>query len=872
MGAEAKRQAFLCGIVLFASGRSRGLGLMRLECGLPRAKSRRTGACSTVRAGQIGVSLDIFVHDLHYAARSLLQRPGFAFAVVVTLALGIGVNTGMFSIVYGILLRPLPYANADRLVLIEAERDYTGSQRPGPVYFSWADLDAWRAPASFASLAFYATDVGVISNRGVRAPLEFATTTSSFFSTLRGEFLLGRPLGPSDDGTAAMVISEHLWRGAFGSAVDIIGRRVQLSSRRGDGSQRAAWQRAPFTIVGVAASSLQFPTPAIDGWTDAAYVRTLEPRCCSFLPLVRLNDGATYEQARSEASALAQGLSAAMPERYGGMRAHSVGLRNRLVDAVRPSLLILAAAVGLVLLVACGNVVNVQLARGAARTKDTAVRLALGASRLRLLRQALVESGVLAALGAVTGLFIAWGMVGVLRRVNPSGLPRIDGIGINLAVMLFACGCASFVTVLTGAAPMFRLMKHGQALKLSEPAATVRPAGIRARRALAIAELAISVVLLVGAVLLGRSLVRLLNTDIGVNTAGVVTASLDLALDRDLDAIGQVTLVNRVLERIGGLPGVTAVGAGTGLPPNAGRMVLTLSRNDERTGTPGQYLAQAVPATPGYFSTLGIPLLRGRFFTDADAPGTTPVMIMTAGTARRFFGPGDPIGRSLFLPVIKDGVQANATMTLVGVIPDVKYSGLEHAADDAIYRPFAQQPWPSLFLFARVMGKEAALIGALPREVATIDPGIQVSGIATLQAVVGDAAAQPRFRTWLLGAFALLTLSLAAIGLYGVLAYLVSQRTREFGIRMALGASHRDLVRMLVGEGMIMGGVGVAVGVAASYALSKTLATVLYGVADTDLASFALAAGSALLLAWFVSYIPARRTLSIDPAVALRAE
>lgn len=235
--------------------------------------------------------LDTFVHDLRYAVRSLLQRPGFALAVVVTLALGIGVNTGMFSIVYGILLRPLPYADADRLLLIEAERDYTGSQRPVPIYFSWADLDAWRAPKSFASVVFYATDVGVISGPGVRAPLEFATTTSGFFSTLRAEFLLGRPLGPADDGTAAMVISEHLWRGAFGSAVDIIGRRVQLSSRRGDGSQRAAWHRVPFTIVGVAASSLQFPTPAIDGWTDADYVRTLEPRCCSLLPLVRLKDG-----------------------------------------------------------------------------------------------------------------------------------------------------------------------------------------------------------------------------------------------------------------------------------------------------------------------------------------------------------------------------------------------------------------------------------------------------------------------------------------------------------------------------------------------------------------------------------------------------
>ena len=817
--------------------------------------------------------MDMFRQDVRYALRSLRQRPGFTLAAVLTLALGIGASTGIFSIVYGILLRPLPYADADRLVLIEAERDFTGSPEPVPVFFSWGDLDAWRrGPASFASIGFYATDVGVMSGTGVRAPLEFATVTPGLFSTLRGEFLLGRPLGPADEGAPAIVISERLWRGAFAGAADIIGRQVQFSSRRGDSTQRTAWQRAPFTIVGVAASSFQFPTAAIDAWTDAAYVRTLVPRCCSFLPVARLKNGATREQAQADAVAVAQGLVAAVGARYDGLRARAIGLHDRLVDAVRPSLLILAAASGLVLLVACANVMHLQLARSAARTRETAVRLALGASRLRLLRQSLVESGVLVALGAAAGLVASWGLVAVLQRVDPVGIPRLDAISVDAAAIVFAAACAALVTVLTGAAPALRRVERGQALKQIEQGTTARSAGTRTRRALATAELAISVVLLVGALLLGRSLVQLMNTDIGVNTTGVVTASLDLAFDRDLTAASQTALVDRVIERIGGLPGVTATGAGTGLPPNAGRIILTLSRNDELTGVPGNYRAQAVPATPGYFSTLGIPLVRGRFFTDADRAGSPAVMIMTAGTARRFFGDGDPIGRTLDLPVVRDGVQANATMTLVGVIRDVKYAGLERPADDAIYRPFAQQPWPSLFLFARAESEEAALIAALQREIGAIDWGIQVSDVAALETVVADAAAQPRFRAWLLGAIAALALSLAAVGLYGVLAYLVSQRTRELGIRMALGASTRDVVAMIVREGMLMAVIGVTAGAAGAYALAKMLAAVLYGVVPSDLISFASATGGVLLLAWFASYIPARRATAIDPAIALRAE
>jgi putative ABC transport system permease protein len=392
-------------------------------------------------------------------------------------------------------------------------------------------------------------------------------------------------------------------------------------------------------------------------------------------------------------------------------------------------------------------------------------------------------------------------------------------------------------------------------------------AGSRARRTLLVVELAVSVVLLVGASLLGRSLVGLMRTDLGVVTDHVATASMSLALNRELSGAQQIALTNRVLDRLGGVPGVRSVGVGTILPPKESRILMTLAGND---AVP--YQAAVVPSTPGYFPALGIRLLKGRLFTDADDGDHPAVMIVTADTARHFFGDGDPIGRTLLLPLFRDGGTQQGTITLVGVIGNVKYSGLERAADNAIYRPFAQQPWPNLFLVARTDGDAAALRTTLQREIAGVDRAIAVSSTSTLDNVVSDAAAQPRFQTLLLAALALLALALAAVGLYGMVSYSVSQRTAEIGVRMALGATSGDVIRMVVGEGMRLALGGVAIGIGVAYALSRTLATLLYRVAPTDPASFALASGSLILLALLASYVPARRATSIDPAVALRAE
>jgi putative ABC transport system permease protein len=811
--------------------------------------------------------LDGVKQDVRYAARTLLKRPGFAVAVILTLALGIGANTGIFSIVYGILIRPLPYQDAERLVLVEAERDVGGTREPVRTYFPLADLDVFRARfASFESVAFYATDEGVLSNDRGTERVDFATVSDAFFSTVRGTFRLGRALGPADDLSPSLVISERLWRRAFGGSPAALGQRVTLSSQRGDGSQRAIWRRTPFTIVGVADATFQFPSRQTDVWTSAGFVRTLNPRCCSFLPLARLKPRATLNDARADANAVAQVLRSSSARGYEGLRVRAVGLHEDLVRTVRSSLLVLLAAVGLVLFVACANVMNLLLARNVARARETAVRRALGASRSRLVAQSMVESGLLATLGGTVGIVMAVGMIKTLQRLEPADVPRLDAVHVDAPVLLFAVGASVLVTLVTGLLPALQV-DPSDALRMGGKGMTGRPSGTRMRRALMIAELAVSVVLLVGAILLGRSLVRLMNTDLGVNTDRVATASMSLALDRELNSAQQIALVDRVLERIRGLPGVNSVGVGTSLPPKESRILLSL-----RGANAIDYQAAAIPSSPGYFSALGIRLLKGRFFTDADDGDHAPVMIMTPDTARHFFGDGDPIGRTLALPVFRDGVTGRGTITLVGIIDDVKYSGLDRAPDNAIYRPFAQQPWPQAFLVARTDSDPAALLITLRRQIAEVDSAISVSGVSTLNNVVFEAAAQPRFRTLLLAALAGLALALAVVGLYGVVSYSVSQRTTEIGIRMALGATSSDVVTMIVGEGMWLAVGGVVIGFAMAFALARTVATLLYGVAPTDVASFAFAAGFLLLCTLLASYVPARKATSIDPAVALRAE
>jgi putative ABC transport system permease protein len=678
--------------------------------------------------------------------------------------------------------------------------------------------------------------------------------------------VLGRPLGGADDPLPVVVISHRLWQRRFSGSPSILGSHLMLDSQ-------------PHTIVGVVDATFQLPNARIDVWRTAGFASTLNPALAQrgsggFLPIGRLKRGATIEQARMDCTDVLRALTA-MDPRYGGRCATVFSLRDGLVANVRPALLVLFAAVGLVLFVTCANVTNLLLARNVSRTRERAIRLALGASRGRLAAQSLVDSALIAIGGGVVGVAVAMWTVATLTKLNPAGIPRLDAVRLDLPVLLFALMLAAATTIVIGVLPACHAVDVTSALKLGGRGSTSGLGARRVRRLLVVAELAVSLVLLVGASLLGRSLFRLLNADLGATTAHVTAVLVDVSYGRVLPLAESRALIERIVDRVRQLPGVTSAGAGVAVPPNRARLRFTMNRVDEAVGQPTNYLVDAVSATPEFFTTLGVRLQRGRFFTEADNGEHQHVMIMSANTARQIFGDRDPIGRSVALPILTgnpNGRAGNAPVTVVGIVDNVKYSGLDTPPDGVIYRPFAQQPWQTMFIVLRTGRDIEGLDASLRRAIAAVDRSTVVYSIDTLDGLVSTAAAQPRFRTVVLLALAGLTLALAAVGLYGVVAYAVVQRMAEIGIRMALGAAAGDVMRLVLREGLILASTGIALGLLVARALTRVVANLLYGVQPVDLASFVGAAAVLLLVTIVASYIPARRAVRIDSLVALRSE
>lgn len=800
--------------------------------------------------------LDDLRRDLRYAVRGFARTPAFALAVVLTLALGIGANAALFSVVYGVLLRPLPYREADRLVLVQREQTMAGARRPVPVtFFEPGALETWtRGMPSLEAAALYSIEVAALSAAGGSELLDSAVVSGSFFSTLSGPVAVGRPLEAADETTASVVVSDRLARRLFTDPASALGRPLTLTSQS-------------YVVVGVADAAFQFPSADTDVWMPATFVRSANPRCCGFRFVGRLAPAASLDMATLEAEGLTRAQAASNPDAPPDVRVTVVGLHDQSVAQVRPAILVLMAAAGLTLLVACANVVNLLLARRAAREREMATRLMLGASRTRLVRQALAESALAASAAALAGIALARVVVAVLTGFETLGVPRLDAIRIDRPVFLFTTALAIAVSMATAVLPGFQVGQADGSLRL-HGAGNNGPRR-RLRQALCVVQLAAALVLLIGASLLGRSLFALTGTDLGVVPDRVVTASLNFGMGgpRPSDA-DVVARTGHLLREIASVPGVTAAGVGTSLPPNQSRLRLTLRRAGETV----DYQASGVAATPGYFDALGMRLVSGRMFTAADDLEHPPVMIMTVDTARRFFGDGDPVGQTMSLPVTRDGKNGREEMTLVGIVANVKYSGLDAEADDAVYRPFGQQAWIAPFLVARTSSDPDDLTGTLRRHVGRVDPALVLSDVRTLTSIVSDAAAQPRFRTVLLATMAGLAVAMAAVGLYGVVAYSVSQRTQEIGVRMALGAGPGDVLGMVLREGLRMALVGVAGGVLAAMAAARALSGLLFGVAPGDPLSFAIAAAGLLAVTLVSSYLPARRAAHVDPIVALRWE
>lgn len=797
--------------------------------------------------------------ELRSTLRALWRAPGFTAVAVLTIAIGIGANTALFSVVYGVLFRPLDYRDASRLVSVNAERTFAGRPTPVTSNFSYSDLAAWQSTGqAFESLAMSASANARFQNPSGSEVISIASVSRDFFSMLDGRVVLGRGLGPADDSTPAVVVSQRLWLRVFGGATSIGDARVVLDDQ-------------PYAVVGVADGTFQIPSARVDVWRPVGFARTLNPqltmpRAGGFRLFARLEPNATMRDAQVQADAASRAIDP-------NLRSTIRPLRDVfLPDSARSTLLVLWAAVGLVLIVSCVNVTNVILTRDTARSRELAVRLALGASRGRLWRQSIGQNVILAAAGAIGGAALAVGILRVLRTFPPASIPRLDFVRIDAPVLLFSCLVALMVAGVVSLLSASPPADAAASLRTSVFAATGGRRARRVRQTLVIVEISVAVVLLAGAALIGRSLASLLNVDLGIANRQVAAAPIEVSFGRTMSLADQQQVVNRVVDRVRALPGVIAAGAGAGLPPNLTRARITINEFDEAVGKPANYMVDAVPATPGYFSALGLRLREGRLFTDSDDSSHAAVMLITRTTARQVFGNQSPIGRVLHIPVLTDSGSGNAAVTVVGVLDDVRYSGLDAQATGVVFRPFAQQAWSSMFVVAQTSGDAGALAPAMRRAISSVDPSIAVYSIDTLDALVAGAAAQPGFRASVLTGLALVAVTLAGLGLYGVVAFAVTQRTRELGVRIALGADSRAIVRLVVGDTLRLAAFGIAAGLAMAFVSARFLSSLLFGIAPGDPLSFAGTTVVLVIVAVTAAVAPARRAIRVDPLVSLRSE
>jgi putative ABC transport system permease protein len=804
-------------------------------------------------------TMESVLQDLRYSVRTMMKRPGFTAVALVTLAFGIGANSAIFSVVNAVLLRPLPYDNPDQLVRFWAKRQPGGDLR---ISVSLPDLLDYKSQGqSFESIAAFATGSGNLTGREEPERITTAITTAAFFPILRVEPILGRTFLPEEDGPGAApvaVLSYGLWQRLYGGDPNVIGQTIEVS---GNG----------LTIVGVAPAGFQYPR-GVEAWAPLGlYASEFEAREERSLNAVaRLKPGVTPERAQTEIDAIAAGLEQAYPATNTNWGAMVVPLHDVAVGDTRPTLLALLAAVGFVLLIACANVANLLLARAATRQKETAVRVALGASRLRLVQQALAESLLLALIGGALGLLLALWSVDLLVALGGDVIPRAKEIGVDWRVAGFTLG----ISLLTGLvfslvpAPHVASFDVNEALKEGGRGSGGGSGSQRFRGALVISEVTLAFVLLIGAGLMVKSFVRLWEVDPGFDPDGVLTMEVALPQSaynkKDGTAAG---FYRRLLERVGALPGVAAAGA-VGSPPLGDTVYMRSISTGSQRPAPGEedYASYHIVGAD-YLQAMGVPLLKGRYFSPADVAGTPSVMIVSNALARRLWPGEDPVGRRVTM-----WEQEPITFEVVGVAGDVRNRGLEDDAEPQMYVPHGQDPWTGMTLAMRTTSDPAGLVAAVRREVLALDDDLPVYNIKTMEQVLADSATQRRFSMLLFAVFAGVALLLAAVGIYGVMAYTVAQRTHEIGVRMALGAQRGDVMKLVLGQGMTLVAIGVLLGLVAALALGRVLSGLLFGVAPSDPAVFGVNALIFAAVALVACYVPARRATRVDPIVALRYE
>jgi predicted permease len=814
-------------------------------------------------------SIETLIQDLRYGVRTLMKSPGFTFVAVLTLALGIGATTAIFSMVNGVLLRALPYYEPERLVMVWADRPILQAQfglEDWPV--AVADFIDWRDQNQvFEHMA--AMNGGRMNLTGGGEPESVVGlfASASFFPLLHVRFAVGRAFLPEEDRAGAdraVVISHGLWQQRYGADPKLIGQKITLNDEA-------------YTVIGVTAPDFQFPrrgeVPSyfhVTGKPDLYLPTAFTPQQMNnrsnsgWAVIARLKPGVSVGQASADMNAIARRLTEQYPQTNTDKGVRLAPLHQQVVGKAGTALLVLLGAVGFVLLIACANVANLLLARAAGRQKEMAIRAALGASRWRVVRQLLTESLLLAISGGAAGLLLAWWGVELLLKIAPDNLPRAYDIRLDTPV----AGFTLLVSLLTGI--VFGLLPALQASKINLTATLKEggrdAAGLLRRRLrgfLVVGEVALAFVLLIGAGLLIRSFARLTEVDPGIDPRGVLTMEIALPFAKYSDG-RSLAFFQQTLERLRALPGVEAAATVNPLPLSGAGASVGFPIEGRPTSL--TFTAGMRTISPGFFKTFRVPLIKGRLIAESDGAKAPLVVVVNESLARQYFANEDPLGKQI--------ITNNITRVIVGVVGDVKHSALDEEAKPEMYFPLAQAIFPPIFmsLAVRTSGDPMQMVAAVRGQVWAVDKDIPISNIETMERLMAKSVAPRRFNLLPLSVFALVGLALAGVGLYGVMSYTVTQRTHEIGVRMALGANRDDVLRLVIGEGMKLALIGVSLGLGGALALTRLLKALLFDVSATDPLTFIVIAAVLIIVALVACWIPARRAASMDPLVSLRVE
>jgi len=805
-----------------------------------------------------GGRLETIVQDLRYGLRALRRSPGFTLVATLTLALGIGANTAIYSVAHGVLMRPLPYWNGDRLAMIWMDNARIALREDWHSYPNYANYrDSNR---TFDGIAVFNRQNGTFTGQGDPERLPGAHCSANLFEVLGAAPLLGRTFTHDEElaNARVIVLSFSLWQRRFGGRRDVLDETIQMSDR-------------PTRVIGVMPESFKFPSADAEFWVPTTNVEGARAgRNSLWLQAIGVRKpGVSVAQAQEDLGRVNASILAEFPNQK-GYGIYVAGYHEQLVARVRPAILVLLGAVICVLLIACANVANLLLARASVREREFALRAAIGAGRARIVRQLLTESVLLAVIGGVAGLAVGWLGLNALIALAPADLPRIESVTIDRGVLAFTASLSLITGLLFGLAPALQTVKTDAGHSLKEGSRSVTGLGRLLRRGLVVAEIAMAVILLVGAGLMLRSLAAMQRVDLGLRTDHVLTARIALLGQRYQEAPSRVEFFDRLVQRVQAVEGVE--GAAT-----IGTIFLSATPNSTNFSiegrpdfTPEDSVEVPVDSvTPGYFKVMGVPLLEGRVFDSTDTASSPPAVIINQTMARQFFAGASPLGRR-----IKYGTLASRApwMTIVGVVADSRRTGFESAVRPETYLPSSQGPDSVATLVVRTKGDPLATLPSVRGIVRELDPSVALQAPQPADAIVSEMMASRRLNTTLLLGLAVIAAALAAVGIYGVMSYAVAQRTRELGVRLALGASIKNVLGLVLLEGLGLAAAGLCLGLGAALALGGAMTRLLYEVQAADPMTMASIAGVTVLVAAAACAVPAARAIRVDPVVALRGE